>query len=136
LNGRRTKEIAMSSTVRALDPIQSLNHSGKPDRAQVEAAVRTIIRWTGDDPERGGLIETPARVARALEEAFVGYDQDPAAILRKSFDETEGYDEIVILRGVRFESHCEHHLAPIIGRAWVAYVPNDRIVELSRSMLK
>jgi GTP cyclohydrolase I len=122
----------MSSTVRALEPIQSLNHSGKPDRAQVEAAVRTIIRWTGDDPERGGLIETPARVARALEEAFVGYDQDPAAILRKSFDQTEGYDEMVVLRGIRFESHCEHHLAPIIGRAWVAYVPNDRIVGISK----
>jgi len=122
----------MSSTVRALEPIRSLNHSGKPDRAQVEAAVRTIIRWTGDDPERSGLIETPARVARALEEAFVGYDQDPAAILRRSFDETEGYDEMVTLRGVRFESHCEHHLAPIIGRVWVAYVPSDRVVGISK----
>jgi GTP cyclohydrolase I len=122
----------MNLNVRGLEPIQSLNHSGKPDRAQVEAAVRTIIRWSGDDPERGGLIETPARVARAFEEAFVGYDQDPAAILRKSFDKTEGYDEMVILRGVRFESHCEHHLAPITGRAWVAYVPNDRIVGISK----
>jgi GTP cyclohydrolase I len=86
----------MSSTVRALEPIRSVSHSGKPDRAQVEAAVRTIIiRWAGDDPERGGLIETPARVTRALEEAFAGYGQDPAAILEKSFDETEGCDEII-----------------------------------------
>jgi GTP cyclohydrolase I len=122
----------MSSTVHALEPIRSMHHSGKPDRAQVEAAVRTIIRWTGDDPERGGLIETPARVARALEQAFVGYDQDPALILQKSFDETEGYDEMIVLRGVRFESHCEHHMAPIIGRAWVAYVPNDRVVGISK----
>jgi GTP cyclohydrolase IA len=122
----------MSSTVRALEPIRSLHHSGKPDRMEVEAAVRTIIRWTGDDPERGGLIETPARVARALEEAFVGYDQEPAAILRKSFDETEGYDEMVVLRGVRFQSHCEHHMAPITGRAWVAYVPSDRVVGISK----
>src|SRR3954463_9596201 len=121
----------MSSTVRALEPIRS-QHSGKPDRAQVEAGVRTIIRWTGDDPERGGLVETPARVARALEEAFAGYDQDPVALLQKSFDETEGYDEMVVLRGVRFESHCEHHMAPIIGRAWVAYVPNERVVGISK----
>jgi GTP cyclohydrolase I len=122
----------MSSNVRALDQVRALHHSGKPDRAEVEAAVRTILRWTGDNPERGGLIETPARVTRALEESFVGYGQDPAAILQKSFDETEGYDEMIVLRGVRFESHCEHHMAPILGRAWVAYVPSGRVVGISK----
>jgi GTP cyclohydrolase I len=102
-----------------------LHHDGKPDRAEVETAVRTIIRWSGDNPDRDGLIETPARVKRAFEEAFVGYTQDPAAILQKSFDEIEGYDEMIVLRGIPFESHCEHHMAPILGGAWVAYMPND-----------
>ena len=123
----------MSSNVRALEPIRALHaHAGRPERSEVEAAVRTILRWTGDNPERGGLIETPARVTRALEESFVGYAQDPAAILQKSFDEIEGYDEMIVLRGVRFESHCEHHLAPILGRAWVAYVPSGRVVGISK----
>src|SRR6185503_6909689 len=104
----------------------------RPSRSEVEAAVRTIIRWTGENPERDGLIETPARVTRALEEAFVGYTQDPVAILQKSFDEIEGYDEMIVLRGVKFESHCEHHMAPILGRAWVAYVPDGRVVGISK----
>ena len=125
-------EIRMNSNVLALDPARTLHNGGKPDRAEVEAAVRTIIRWTGDNPDREGLIETPARVTRALEEAFVGYTQDPVAILQKSFDEIEGYDEMVVLRGVRFEGHCEHHLAPILGRAWVAYVPDGRVVGISK----
>ena len=122
----------MSSNVLALEPVRNLHHDGKPDRAEVEAAVRTIIRWSGDNPDREGLIETPARVTRAFEEAFVGYTQDPAAILQKSFDEIEGYDEMIVLRGIRFESHCEHHMAPILGRAWVAYMPNDRVVGISK----
>jgi GTP cyclohydrolase IA len=104
----------------------------KPDRADVEDAFRTIIRWTGDDPERHGLIETPARAARAFEEFFAGYGQDPALLLQKTFEEIEGYDEMIVLRGIRFESHCEHHLAPIIGRAWVAYVPSGRVVGISK----
>ncbi|NVO17407.1 MAG: GTP cyclohydrolase I FolE [Rhodoplanes sp.] len=104
----------------------------KPSRAEVEAAFRTILRWTGDDPDREGLVETPARAARAYEEFFRGYDQDAAAILRKTFEETDGYDEMVVLRGVRFESHCEHHIVPIIGRAWVAYVPDGRVVGISK----
>ena len=104
----------------------------KPTRAEVEAAVKTIIRWTGDDPTRDGLKETPARVARAFEECFRGYDQDPEAILQKTFEEIEGYDEMIVLRGIRFESHCEHHMAPIIGRAWVAYLPNGRVVGISK----
>ena len=122
----------MSSNVRTLESVRPLHHTGKPERAEVEAAVRTIIRWTGDDPDREGLVETPARVTRALEEFFAGYAQDPAAVLQKSFDEIEGYDETIVLRGVRFESHCEHHMAPIMGRAWVAYVPNGRVVGISK----
>ncbi|WP_083850497.1 GTP cyclohydrolase I FolE [Rhodovulum sp. PH10] len=104
----------------------------RPSRAEAEAAFRTIIRWAGDDPDREGLRETPARAARAYEEFFRGYDEDPAAVLRKTFEETGGYDEMVMLRGVRFESHCEHHIVPIIGRAWVAYVPAGRVVGISK----
>ena len=123
----------MSSNVRALELIRSQHsHASRPDRAEVEAAVRTILRWTGDNPGRSGLIETPSRVTRALEESFVGYTLDPAAILQKSFDEIEGYDEMIVLRAVRFESHCEHHMAPILGRAWVGYVPNGRVVGISK----
>jgi GTP cyclohydrolase IA len=106
--------------------------SGRPDRADVEAAFRTIIRWTGDDPERGGLIETPARMTRAFEEYFAGYAQDPTLMLQKTFEEIEGYDEMIVLRGIPFESHCEHHLAPIIGQAWVGYVPSGRVVGISK----
>jgi GTP cyclohydrolase I len=107
-------------------------NSNRPDRAGVEAAFRTIIEWTGDDPERDGLIETPARMARALEESFAGYGQDPTEILQKTFEEIEGYDEMIVLRGIHFESHCEHHMAPIIGQAWVAYVPSGRVVGISK----
>ncbi|HEY8128436.1 MAG TPA: GTP cyclohydrolase I FolE [Hyphomicrobium sp.] len=104
----------------------------KPTRAEVETAVKTIIRWTGDDPARPGLKETPSRVTDAFEEYFRGYDQDPEAILQKTFEEIEGYDEMIVLRGIRFESHCEHHMAPIIGRAWVAYIPDGRVVGISK----
>ena len=104
----------------------------KPSRSEAEAAFQTIIRWAGDDPARPGLLETPARVTRAFEEFFSGYALDPAAILRKTFDEIEGYDEMIVLRGIRFESHCEHHLAPIIGRAWIGYVPDGRVVGISK----
>jgi GTP cyclohydrolase I len=103
-----------------------------PTREEAEAAVRTLLRWAGDDPERDGLIETPKRVAKAFEEYFRGYHDDPEAILQKTFEETEGYDEMIVLRGIRFESHCEHHLAPIIGRAWVGYIPNGRVVGISK----
>ena len=104
----------------------------KPTREDAEAAVRVLLRWAGDDPARDGLDETPARVAKAYTEFFRGYDQDPEAMLRKTFEEIEGYDEMIVLRGVRFESHCEHHMAPIIGRAWVAYVPKGRVVGISK----
>ena len=106
--------------------------TGKPCRSEVEAAFRTIIRWTGDNPDRDGLIETPQRMARAYEQYFKGYAEDPEAILSKTFEETEGYDEMIVLRGIRFESHCEHHMAPIIGRAWIAYIPNGRVVGISK----
>ncbi|MEQ1712082.1 MAG: GTP cyclohydrolase I FolE [Hyphomicrobium sp.] len=104
----------------------------RPSRAEAEAAFRTIIRWAGDDPERDGLHETPSRVARAFEEWFKGYADDPEAILKKTFEEIEGYDEMIVLRGIRFESYCEHHMAPIIGKAWVGYIPNGRVVGISK----
>jgi GTP cyclohydrolase IA len=104
----------------------------KPSRTEVEGAFRTIIRWTGDDPARDGLLETPARVARAFEEWFSGYAIDPDALLAKTFEEIEGYDEMIVLRGIPFESHCEHHMAPIIGRAWVGYIPTGRVVGISK----
>ncbi len=105
---------------------------GMPSRAEVEEAVRTILRWVGEDPSRDGLIETPKRVVKAQEEYFAGYAMDPNEILSKTFEEIEGYDEMISLRGIRFESHCEHHMAPIIGRAWVAYIPNGRVVGISK----
>lgn len=123
----------MSSNVHALELVRSSRPMReRPERADVEAAFRTIIRWTGDDLERDGLAETPARVARAFEEFFVGYAVDPIEILQKTFEEIEGYDEMIVLRGIRFESHCEHHMAPIVGQAWVAYVPSGRVVGISK----
>ncbi len=123
----------MSSNVHALEGIRPFRSEiDRPGRADVETAFRTIIRWTGDDPEQEGLIETPARMARAFEEFFVGYAQDPVAFLQKTFEEIEGYDEMIVLRGIRFESHCEHHMAPIVGQAWVAYVPSGRVVGISK----
>lgn len=103
-----------------------------PTRADIEKSLRDVLRWIGEDPDRDGLRETPARLARAFQEYFSGYGQDPAQILQKTFDETGGYDEMVVLRGIPFQSHCEHHVAPIIGRAWVAYVPDRRVVGISK----
>lgn len=110
----------------------STSGASRPSREEAEAAVRTLLRWAGDNPERDGLLETPKRVVKAFEEYFRGYKDDPEAILQKTFEETEGYDEMIVLRGIRFESHCEHHLAPIIGRAWVGYIPNGRVVGISK----
>ncbi|MBK8210301.1 MAG: GTP cyclohydrolase I FolE [Rhodospirillales bacterium] len=104
----------------------------RPSRAEAEEAVRTLLLWAGDDPDREGLLATPSRVARAYEEHFAGYNEDPAMLLRRTFSETEGYDEIVLLRDIPFESHCEHHLAPIIGRAHVGYLPRHRVVGISK----
>jgi GTP cyclohydrolase I len=107
-------------------------HAERPSRLQAEAAVRTLIRWAGDDPERQGLLDTPARVVRAYEEWFAGYDEDPAQLLERCFEEIAGYDEIVLLRDIRFESHCEHHMAPVIGRAHIGYLPHQRVVGISK----
>ena len=104
----------------------------RPTREQAEEAVRTLLRWAGDDPAREGLLGTPDRVVRAYEEWFAGYSEDPVAILERTFEETAGYDEMVVLRDIRFESYCEHHVAPIIGVAHCAYLPDRRVVGISK----
>lgn len=104
----------------------------RPTREEAEAAVRTLLRWAGDNPTREGLVDTPSRVVRSYEEFFAGYDVDPVALLERTFEETEGYDEIVLLRDIAFQSHCEHHMAPIIGKAHIAYLPGDRVVGISK----
>jgi GTP cyclohydrolase I len=106
--------------------------SQKPSRAEAEAAVRTLLMWAGEDPEREGLLDTPARVVRSYEEFFNGYAEDPIALLARTFEEIDGYDEMVVLRDIRVESHCEHHMVPIIGRAHVAYLPDVRVVGISK----
>jgi GTP cyclohydrolase I len=104
----------------------------RPTREAAEEAVRVLLRWAGEDPTREGLLDTPGRVTRAYEEYFGGYAVDPVALLARTFAETDGYDEIVLLRDIRFESFCEHHMAPIIGRAHVAYLPRTRVVGISK----
>jgi GTP cyclohydrolase IA len=104
----------------------------KPSREEAEKAVRVLLRWAGDDPAREGLLDTPARVVRSYEEFFQGYDADPVELLERTFEEIDGYDEMVLLRDIRFESHCEHHMAPIIGKAHVAYLPQRRVVGISK----
>ena len=104
----------------------------RPSRTQAEEAVRTLLAWAGDDPERAGLADTPKRVVEAFEERFSGYAQDPAAELARTFEDVSGYSDMILLRDVRLESHCEHHIAPFVGVAHVAYVPNRRVVGLSK----
>ena len=104
----------------------------KPTRAEAEEAVKTLISWAGDNPHREGLMETPKRVVKSYEEFFAGYILNPDEILNKTFEETEGYDEMVMVKDIRLESHCEHHMVPILGRAHVAYIPNNRIVGISK----
>ena len=104
----------------------------RPTRDEAEKAVSTLLRWAGEDPTREGLAETPARVARAYEDWFSGYADDPVEFLRRTFKEVDGYDEMIILRDIRFESHCEHHMAPIIGRAHVGYLPDRAVVGISK----
>ncbi len=103
-----------------------------PEEAEAEQAVRVLIEWAGDDPRREGLKGTPARVARAFCEYFSGYGTDPVELPQRTFEQTDGYDEMVVLRDIRFESHCEHHLAPIIGKAYVAYLPQQRVIGISK----
>ncbi len=113
-------------------PQDEAREAARPNRDEVLAAVRTLIRWAGDDPEREGLLGTPDRVARSYEQNFQGYAIDPVAILERTFEEVEGYDEIVLLRDIRFVSHCEHHIMPIVGRAHVGYLPDKRVVGISK----
>lgn len=116
----------------ASDASTTSARTDRPTRAEAEAAVRTLIRWAGDDPDREGLVKTPKRVVKSYEEFFAGYDQDPEEILRTTFEETEGYDEMVVLKDIAFHSHCEHHMVPIIGKAYVAYLPDKRVVGISK----
>jgi GTP cyclohydrolase I len=118
----------LPSFVKANDEIKTQ----RPSREEAEAAVRTLIRWAGDDPDREGLVGTPDRVVRSYEEFFAGYDEDPVGMLERTFEETDGYDEMVVLRDIRLESHCEHHMVPIIGKAHVAYLPGKRVVGISK----
>jgi len=104
----------------------------KPSKEEALKAVRTLISWAGDDPDREGLIETPDRVVRSYNEFFSGYSEDPEKVLGKTFEEVEGYDEVVIVRNIRVESHCEHHMVPIVGFAHVGYIPNKRVVGISK----
>ena len=104
----------------------------KPTREEAEEAVRTLICWTGENPDREGLIETPKRVVKAYEEFFEGYDMDPEEVLQKTFEEVQGYDDAVIVRNIRVESHCEHHIVPILGVAHIGYIPNNRVVGISK----
>ncbi len=120
---RRPRKKSGAQTTKAVE---------RPSRAEAEDAVRTLIRWAGDDPDREGLTGTPARVVRAYEEWFGGYAQEPRDYLKRTFEEVAGYDEIVLLRDIRFESHCEHHLAPIIGRVHIGYLPRNRVVGISK----
>ncbi|HKM63998.1 MAG TPA: GTP cyclohydrolase I FolE [Acidisphaera sp.] len=121
--------ISPRARLHADDPTAS---RGRPTVEEAEEAIRTLIRWAGDDPDREGLLDTPKRVARSFGEFFAGYATDPVQLLERTFEETEGYDEIVLLRDIRLESHCEHHMVPIIGRAHVAYLPGRRVVGISK----
>jgi GTP cyclohydrolase IA len=119
---------------RAAAPLRATSGgaANRPTRAEAEQAVRTLIRWAGDDPTREGLIETPARVVRAYQQWFAGYYQDPADHLRRTFEEVAGYDEMVVMRDIFFQSHCEHHMAPISGRAHIGYLPRNKVVGISK----
>src|SRR6188474_367088 len=112
--------------------VASMASVARPTRQEAEEAVRTLIRWAGDDPKREGLLGTPDRVVRSYEEYFSGYDDDPADVLKRTFEEVEGYDEIVALRDIRLESHCEHHMVPIIGKVHIGYLPDKRVVGISK----
>ena len=127
--------MSKSSALTVLEQMNSLSEmfdSARPSQAEAEAAVRTLLRWAGEDPTREGLSGTPDRVARAFQCYFEGYNIDPVEILQRTFDEVEGYDEMVLLRDIRFVSHCEHHMAPITGKAHVAYLPAGRVVGISK----
>ncbi|NNC77547.1 MAG: GTP cyclohydrolase I FolE [Woeseiaceae bacterium] len=113
-------------------PTNKTRKPRKPSRKQAEEAVQTLLLWAGEDPRREGLLDTPKRVARAYEDWFSGYKDDPVGFLKRTFEEVEGYDEMIVLRDIEFESHCEHHMAPIIGHAHVGYLPNNKVVGISK----
>jgi GTP cyclohydrolase I len=113
-------------------PSQKTRQPTRPSRTEAEDAVRVLIRWAGDDPEREGLRDTPGRVVKAYEEFFAGYLQDPREVLARTFSEVEGYDEMIVMNDIRFESHCEHHMVPIIGKAHIGYLPNHRVIGISK----
>ena len=115
-----------------VDPHENSNKIQRPSREEAEAAVKTLLRWAGDNPDREGLIDTPARVAKAYGELFGGYSEDPAAELGRTFEEVAGYDDMVLIKDIAFYSHCEHHMVPIIGKAHVAYLPDGKVVGLSK----
>lgn len=125
----------MDAVIKTIQP-KALNDdrpaAKQPTQAEVEAAVRTLIQWAGEDPSREGLLDTPARVARAYREMFNGYVQDPVAELGRTFEEVSGFDDMVLMKDIAFHSHCEHHMVPIVGRAHVAYLPAGRVVGLSK----
>jgi GTP cyclohydrolase I len=123
--------MSVAETLEAKEEKRSVPGAG-PQRAEAEAAVRLLIEWAGDDPDREGLLDTPARVVRAYEEFFEGYRTDPVELLRRTFEETNDYDDMIVLRNLRFESHCEHHMVPIIGKVHIAYMPAGRVVGISK----
>src|SRR5437899_2867465 len=126
------EEMTMNRMLKKSEVVSLATGLTRPSREDAEAAVRTLIRWAGDDPDREGLRGTPGRVARSYQEFFAGYDSDPVELLKRTFEEIDGYDEMVVLRDIRFESHCEHHMVPIIGRAHIAYLPDRRVVGISK----
>jgi len=115
-----------------LAPVGDASSLERPSREEAEAAVRTLLLWAGDDPDREGLRSTPARVVKAYEEFFSGYRDDPVEMLKRTFEETDGYDEMVVLRDIHFTSHCEHHILPIIGKAHIGYLPDERVIGISK----
>ncbi|MEX3953745.1 GTP cyclohydrolase I FolE [Paraburkholderia sp. EG287B] len=130
----KSKQSAKQGTTQAAKQRKSAASTtvARPSRAEAEDAVRVLLRWAGDDPAREGLLDTPGRVVRAYEEFFAGYEVDPREILSRTFSEVDGYDEMIVLKDIRFESYCEHHMVPIIGRAHVAYLPEHRVVGISK----
>lgn len=123
---------AKTGVAKAVASLTEKPRAPRPSRAEAEEAVRTLLRWAGDDPSREGLLGTPDRVVRSYEEFFAGYNEDAVAMLERTFEETDGYDEMVVLRDIRLESYCEHHMVPIVGRAHVAYLPSTRVVGISK----
>ena len=123
------KSVAASA---AITPFPARAERERPSRDEAEEAVRTLLRWVGEDPQREGLLDTPARVAKTFREMFSGYEQDPLAYLGRTFEDVQGYDDMIVMRDITFHSHCEHHMVPIIGRAHVGYVPDGKVVGLSK----